>query len=49
MSAMSLARVAYMIAIKRSGLLIGSVYGFIFFRERNIRERLSGAALMFAG
>ncbi len=49
MLAMSLARVAYMIAIKRSSLIIGSIYGFVFFRERNIRERLFGAALMFAG
>ncbi|NOY38718.1 MAG: EamA family transporter [Nitrospirae bacterium] len=49
MLAMSLARVAYMIAIKRSSLLIGSIYGFIFFREGNIRERLFGAALMFTG
>jgi len=25
------------------------VYGFLFFRERNMRERLLGAILMFAG
>jgi len=49
MLAMSLAKVAYMIAIKRSSLLIGSIYGFIFFREREVRQRLVGAALMFTG
>ena len=47
--AISMANAAYMIAIKRSSLLIGSLYGFLFFGERNIRERAAGAVLMFAG
>jgi drug/metabolite transporter (DMT)-like permease len=47
--AVSMANVAYMIAIKRFSLLIGSVYGFTFFNERNVRERLIGSLLMFAG
>jgi uncharacterized membrane protein len=47
--AMSMANVAYMIAIKRSSLLIGSLYGFLLFGERNVRERMVGAVLMFAG
>jgi len=47
--AVSMANVAYMIAIKRSSLLIGSLYGFLLFGERNVRERALGAALMFAG
>jgi uncharacterized membrane protein len=47
--AMSMANVAYMIAIKRSSLLIGSLYGFLLFGERNVRERMVGAALMFTG
>ncbi|MDH4161115.1 MAG: DMT family transporter [Nitrospirota bacterium] len=47
--AVSMANVAYMIAVKRSSLLIGTIYGFVLFREMNIRERLVGAALMFAG
>jgi drug/metabolite transporter (DMT)-like permease len=47
--AVSMTNVAYMIAIKRSSLLIGSVYGFLIFGERNIRERLIGSLLMFAG
>ena len=47
--AVSLASVSYVIAIKRSSLLIGSAYGFLFFGERNMKERLAGAGLMFAG
>jgi len=48
-TAISMANVAYMIAVKRSSLLIGSLYGFLLFGERNIRERALGAVLMFAG
>ncbi len=49
MFAISMAKVAYMIAIKRSSLLIGSVYGFVFFREGEVRARLLGTMVMFAG
>jgi len=47
--AVSMVNVAYMVAIKRSSLLIGSLYGFLIFGERNIRERLIGSLLMFTG
>ena len=47
--ALSLANVAYMIAIKRTSLLIGALYGFLFFGERQVRERLVGSLLMFSG
>jgi uncharacterized membrane protein len=49
MIAISLAQVAYVITIKRMSLVIGVLYGYLFFREKNIRERLLGAALMFLG
>lgn len=49
MTAISLTKVAYMVSIKRSSLLIGVIYGFIFFGEKNIGSRLIGASLMFAG
>src|SRR4030067_884910 len=49
MVAMSLAKVAYVISVKRMSLLIGVFYGYLFFREENIRERFLGAVLMFAG
>jgi drug/metabolite transporter (DMT)-like permease len=47
--AVSMVNVAYMIAVKRTSLLIGVLYGFLLFGERRIRERLLGALLMFAG
>jgi drug/metabolite transporter (DMT)-like permease len=47
--AVSMANVAYMIAVKRTSLLFGVFYGFLLFRERQVRERLLGAILMFAG
>jgi uncharacterized membrane protein len=41
--------VAYVISIKRLSLLLGTFFGWLFFRERNIRERAAGAALMLTG
>lgn len=49
MLALSLAPVAYMIAVKRISLLIGVLYGRFLFGEERFRERLAGAALMLAG
>lgn len=49
MTAMSLTKVAYMISVKRLSLLIGVFYGYLFFKEQGIRERMVGAALMLAG
>ncbi len=49
MLAMSLTKVAYMISVKRTSVIIGIVYGYILFRERNIKERLAGAIIMLVG
>jgi drug/metabolite transporter (DMT)-like permease len=49
MIAMSLAKVAYMISVKRTSLIMGVIYGYFLFREKNIKERLIGAVLMFIG
>jgi len=49
MTAMKLTKVAYMISVKRASLLIGMFYGYLFFREENIRSRFVGALLMFIG
>lgn len=49
MTAMSLTKVAYMISVKRLSLLFSIVYGYIIFKEDNIRERMLGGILMFAG
>ncbi len=49
MSAMSLTKVAYMVSIKRTSLLMAVLYGHFLFKEENIRSRFLGAALMFLG
>src|SRR4030042_4978601 len=49
MIAISLTKVAYMISITRTSLIIGVIYGYLLFKEKNIRERLTGAVLMFIG
>jgi uncharacterized membrane protein len=49
MIAIQLTLVSYVIAIKRSGMLISVLIGVLFFGERGLRERLAGAALMSAG
>lgn len=49
MVAMSLTKVAYVISVKRISLIISVIYGYLFFRERNIKERLFGVILMFIG
>jgi uncharacterized membrane protein len=49
MIAISLTQVAYMIAVKRLSLLIGVLFGYLFFKETNIRERFAGTLLMIIG
>jgi drug/metabolite transporter (DMT)-like permease len=49
MTAMGLTKVAYMISVKRLSLLIGVYFGYLFFKETGIRERLLGTALMLTG
>jgi drug/metabolite transporter (DMT)-like permease len=49
MIAISLTKVAYMISVKRTSLLIGVAYGYFLFKEKKIGERFLGAILMFIG
>lgn len=49
MLALSMTKVAYMISLKRTSLIIGVIYGYVLFKEKNIRERLAGAIIMFTG
>jgi drug/metabolite transporter (DMT)-like permease len=46
---MGLANVAYMIAVKRTSLLMAVGYGYFLFHEGHLRDRLAGATMMFAG
>lgn len=49
MEAMSMTKVAYMISVKRTSLLMGVIYGYFLFQEKHIKGRVVGALLMFAG
>ena len=47
--AISQANVAYMISVKRMSLLFGVAYGGLVFREKNIKNRFTGALFMLFG
>jgi len=49
MVALSLTKVAYMISVKRMSVFFSIMYGYLIFRERNIRERVLGSIVMFTG
>ena len=49
MLAINLTIVPNVIAVKRTGVLFGSVWGKLFFKEEKFRERLLGAAIMVLG
>lgn len=49
MIAISLTQVAYMISVKRLSLLMGVLYGYLLFKETNIKERFVGTLLMIIG
>ena len=45
----SMAPVAYMISVKRLSMIIGVIFGWGFFDEENVVNRLAGAAIMLLG
>ena len=47
--AISMVEVAYMIAVKRTSLLFGILYGAVLFREENLGRNLVAGALMVVG
>jgi len=47
--AISLTLVAYVISIKRTSAIFSSLYGFFFFKEKHMKERLLGAVIMVIG
>lgn len=49
MIAISQTKVAYMISVKRTSLLMGVIYGYLLFRETHVAQRLTGTVLMCAG
>jgi drug/metabolite transporter (DMT)-like permease len=47
--AVNLIEVSYVISVKRTSLLFGIIYGALWFREKNITERLIGGIVMIVG
>lgn len=49
MTAMTMLLAAYVNAIKRFSMVLGVIVGAIFFKEKDIRDRLIGSLVMLAG
>lgn len=49
MTAITLALVAYVISIKRLSTVFGVFWGWLLFKEKDVKERLAGALIMAAG
>ena len=49
MVALTLAPVAQVIAVKRMSALLSVLFGYFFFKEKELGERLAGAAIMVSG
>lgn len=49
MNAIKLAIVPYVISIKRTSAIFSTIYGYFIFKEKHIRERLLGTAVMVVG
>ncbi len=49
MTALTLTIAPFVISLKRTSIIVTSIYGFIFFKETHIKQRLSGAVLMVVG
>ncbi|MHC4138893.1 MAG: EamA family transporter [Planctomycetota bacterium] len=49
LKAISLIEVSYMVSVKRLSILFGVIYGVMFFKETNIKERFLGATVMVSG
>jgi len=47
--AMTMEKVAYVIALKRSSLVFSILIGYFYFKERGIRRALAGTAIMLLG
>jgi drug/metabolite transporter (DMT)-like permease len=49
LKSISLIEVSYMVSVKRLSILFGVLYGVMFFKETNIKERFLGATVMVSG
>ena len=49
LKAINLIEVSYMVSVKRLSILFGVLYGVMFFKETNIKEKFLGATVMVSG
>ena len=49
MTALTLTIVPYVISIKRTSSVFGTLYGFFLFGEREIKQRMAGVIIMIVG
>ncbi len=49
MTAITLTLVVYVVSLKRTGGMISVLLGYFIFKEKNIRQRFLGCAIMFIG
>ena len=49
MNAINLALVPYVISIKRTSVVMSVVFGYLFFKEKDLKQRLTGSFLMIIG
>jgi len=49
MLAINLTLVAYVISIKRLSIIFSVIFGFLLFKEKGFKERLTGAIIMVLG
>ena len=44
-----MAQIPYLIAVKRTSVIMTSLFGFFLFKEKGVKERLAGTILMVLG
>ena len=49
MVAISMTLVSYVISVKRTSLVLSTLWGYLFFHEKNVKERFFGAVVMVMG
>ena len=49
MNAIDLALVPYVISIKRTSVIMSVFFGYLFFKEKDLKQRLTGSILMIIG
>jgi uncharacterized membrane protein len=49
MTAINLTLVSYVISIKRTSVIMSVLFGYFIFKEKGLKERLTGTSIMVIG